>query len=166
MKVRGNQTFMSCGRFFYSNPLHPVSSACFLDVGYSLQCFGFTSWMRQMYSFLLGSFRNQGHLSTSSPVIGLIHAWYLSCGLFVEETTTHARMSCLPSFLQSSISSGWRGVQYASRRFKQQSPHCLHLNFFGGTSLSSLCHVLWKMNSPAGQSVRFSLVHPRCGEWF
>jgi hypothetical protein len=26
-----------------SNPLHPVSSACFLDLGYARQCLGFTS---------------------------------------------------------------------------------------------------------------------------
>ncbi len=55
--------------------------------------------------FLFGSFLNQGHLSTSSPVIGLVQGSYTGEPA-VGIISTQANMSSLPNFVQSSMSWG------------------------------------------------------------
>ena len=105
---------LSC-RFLYpqSNPLHPVFKACSLDLGYFLQWSGFKSWIRQTYLSWFGSFLNQGHLWTSSPVTGLIQIsytkWFPSW-----MGDTHSKISSLPSFCHIAISSSVAHVEKAS----------------------------------------------------
>ena len=96
-----------------SNPEHPVSLACFLDLGYARQCSGFKSWIRQTYLSWFGSFLSQGHLWTSSPVTGLIHMSYTKwVPSWMGET--HSKISSLPSFCHIAISSSVAHVEHAS----------------------------------------------------
>ena len=120
-----------------SNPLHPVSFACFLDRGYARQCSGFTSWIRQMYLSCLGSFLSQGHLFTSSWVTGEIQISYMKW--FPSWIgSTHSKISSLPAFCHISMSSSVAQFEKASYRFLQQLPHWMHLKDLGGMSVTLL----------------------------